>query len=279
MDVEAVRAFVLVAELRSFTRAAEVLGATQSAVSLRLRRLEAQLGRRLLERTPRQVSLSADGQHFLAPARALVGADERATAAFETGQRRLSLGISQLLVGAGLPALLRRLHQQDPGLQLCLRVDGSNALLSAFAQGTLHAVLVLRGDERSKRAQMAFHERFAWFAVAGWQQQAGAPLPLATQGEACRVRASAVQALDAAGVPWQEVFIGQGAALLGAAAAGGWAIAPLARRAAPAGTVDVGPALRLPAIPPQPVVLHAALRDPRSRHFLRVLTLAFRGAD
>ncbi|MBN3814779.1 LysR family transcriptional regulator, partial [Paraburkholderia sp. Ac-20347] len=60
LDLDAVRAFVLVAELRSFTRAADALDTTQSAVSLKLKRLESHLGRQLLERTPRVVRLAPD---------------------------------------------------------------------------------------------------------------------------------------------------------------------------------------------------------------------------
>ena len=105
MDVDAVRAFVLAADLRSFTRAADVLGTTQSAVSLKLRRLEDQLGRRLLERTSRHVRLSAEGLAFLGMARELVSTHDRAVAAFEVERRRLAIGISHLLVGGGAPTL------------------------------------------------------------------------------------------------------------------------------------------------------------------------------
>ena len=84
MDVDAVRAFLLAADLQSFTRAADVLGTTQSAISLKLRRLEDQLGRRLLERTPRHVRLSAEGLAFLGVARELVTSHDRAATAFET---------------------------------------------------------------------------------------------------------------------------------------------------------------------------------------------------
>ena len=61
LDIEAVQAFVLTADFKSFTRAAEAMDTTQSAVSLKIKRLEDGLGRRLLERTPRLVRLSADG--------------------------------------------------------------------------------------------------------------------------------------------------------------------------------------------------------------------------
>ena len=60
LDIDTVQAFLLVAELQSFTRAAEALGTTQAAVSLKLQRLESVVGKRLVERSPRAVrSLTA----------------------------------------------------------------------------------------------------------------------------------------------------------------------------------------------------------------------------
>src|SRR3984957_3434478 len=107
LDVEAVQAFVLVADLNSFTRAAEAMDTTQSSVSLKIKRLEDGLGRRLLERTPRLVRLSLDGAIFLDPARALVTAHQGAVGSFAVEQRRLAVGISHHVVGAELPILLK----------------------------------------------------------------------------------------------------------------------------------------------------------------------------
>ncbi len=275
LDIDAVRAFLLAAELRSFTRAADALGTTQSAISLRLRRLEEQLGRRLLERTPRQVRLSAEGLAFLDAARELVSAHDRAAAAFDVEQRRLVVGVSHQLVGAELPSLLRRMRDHDPGLRIEMRVAGTGELMRAYEQGGLDAALVLRPDDRRKQGKPVFAESFSWFAAVGWKLQDGAPLPLATQGESCRVRGAAVRALDRAGVAWDEIFVGKGAAIVGAAAAAGLAVAVLAKRAAPAGTVEVGAAFPLPPIPAQDVMLYSALHDRRSRDALRVLALAF----
>lgn len=276
LDIAAVKAFVLAADLRSFTRAGDALGITQSAVSLKLRRLEEQLGRRLLERTPRQVRLSVEGEAFLGAARELIWAHDAATAAFEKEQRRLVVGINHLLIGGELPSLLRRVRDLDPGLRVEMRIGGTRELMLAHAQGEIDAALVLRPDDRRKQGKAVFVENFSWFAAMDWKPQAGKPLPLATQGEPCRIRAGAIRALDRAGVAWDEVFIGKGAAILGAAASGGIAVAVLANRAAPAGTLDVGDLLSLPRIPPQDVMLYSALNDRRSREALRVLTLAFR---
>lgn len=71
LDLDAVQAFIRIAELGSFTRAAEAMQTTQGAVSLKLKRLEARLGCRLIERTPRYLQLSVRGAAFLEHAREL----------------------------------------------------------------------------------------------------------------------------------------------------------------------------------------------------------------
>jgi len=98
LDIDAVQAFVLVADLSSFTRAAEAAGTTQSAISLKLQKLEGRLGRRLVERTPRLVRLSAAGAAFLGRARDLIAAHERAVSHDGMAQR-LSIGISEHAAG------------------------------------------------------------------------------------------------------------------------------------------------------------------------------------
>ena len=276
LDLDAVKAFVFIADLQSFTRAAQALATTQSALSLKLRRLEEQLGRRLLERTPRQVRLSAEGALFLAAARELVGAHERAVSSFHVERRHLTVGISQLIVGSELPALLRHMNEHDAQLLLELRVGGSRELLQAYEAGALDAILVMQPESRRQEGEVIYAEQFAWIAAAHWRPRPGEPLPLSTQGESCSIRAAAVRALDQAGIAWTEVFIGKGAAVLGAAAAAGLAVAVLARRAAPGGTVDIGAALSLPELPRQDVTLYTGLNDPRSRQALRTLAEAFK---
>jgi DNA-binding transcriptional LysR family regulator len=276
LDLDAVKAFVLTAELQSFTRAADALDSTQPAISLKLRRLEDQLGRRLLERTPRQVRLSAEGAAFMEAARELVGAHERAIASFEVKQRRLVIGISHQLAGSELPGLLRWMNEHDPNLVIELRVAGSNDVLKAYDDGVLDAALVLQPEERRRNGKVLFAEAFAWIAAPHWQPRAGQPLPLSTQGETCSIRAAAVHALDSAGIAWTEVFIGKGAAVVGAAATIGLAVAVLPKRAAPSGTIDIGHALSLPPLPTHEVVLYSALHDRRSRNALHTLAMAFK---
>ena len=141
LDLDAVRAFVLVADLASFTRAADALGTTQSAVSLKLKRLEAHLGKPLLARTPRVVKLAADGENFLPAARALLDAHERALGAISTGTVRLSLGVSEHVAVPDLPAVLTSLHRQDPGLSLEMHLGASTSLLPQYDERRFDAVI------------------------------------------------------------------------------------------------------------------------------------------
>src|SRR5882757_9070972 len=143
LDLEAVQAFVLVADLKSFTRAAEAMDTTQSAVSLKIKRLESGLGRRLVERTPRLVRLSAEGSAFLGAARNLVAAHESAMGSFAVERRRLIVGISHHIVGGELPLLLRRMNASDPALVLEVRISASRDVLAEFDNGVLDAAIVL----------------------------------------------------------------------------------------------------------------------------------------
>ena len=275
LDVEAVQAFVLGADLNSFTRAAEAMDTTQSAVSLKIKRLEDGLGRRLLERTPRLVRLSAEGSAFLGAARNLVTAHQSAVGAFVVEQRRLVVGISHHIVGTELPSLLKRMNATDPGLVMQLQVDTSRAVLAAFDDGTLDAAIVLRHDAKRRDGDVLFEEPFGWMASPDFYRQPGEPLRLATQAEPCSVRAMAVDVLDAAGIKWTEAFVGGGLATIGAAISAGLAVAALARRVAPSDTVDLGPRLGLPPLPSRDVILYSKPSDPRTRRTLRTLGAAF----
>ena len=275
LDVEAVQAFVLAADLNSFTRAAEAMDTSQSAVSLKIKRLEDGLGRRLLERTPRRVQLSAEGSAFLGAARNLVAAHESAIGAFATEQRRLTVGISHHIVGTELATLLKRMSASDPGLVLELHIDASRAVLGAFDGGGLDAAIVLGHEVKRRGGEVLFEEKFGWMAAPDFLRQPGEPLRLATQAEPCSVRAMAIGVLDDAGVPWTEVFVGGGIATIGAAISAGLAVAALARRVAPSGTIDLGPRLGLPLLPSREVILYSKLTDNRTRRALRTLGAAF----
>lgn len=277
LDLDAVEAFIRIVELGSFTLAADAMQTTQAAVSLKLKRLEDRLGCRLVERTPRYVELSAQGVVFLDHARELLDAHRRALAVFAGTRQRLTIGISDHVAGPELPAVIARMNAQDPQLVIEIRIGSSGDLLQSFDRRELDTVIVRLHAGRSDGELLA-EEKFGWFAAPGWQHRVDEPLPMATLAEPCGVRVMAGQMLDAAGVPWTEIFVGGGVAAVAAAVMAGLGVAALAPRMLPFGAVDVGARLGLPDLPRLPVLLHTRVQDSRSRDALAALSAAFRSA-
>ena len=275
LDIDTVQAFLLVADLQSFTRGAEALGATQAAVSMKLQRLEAVVGKRLVERSPRAVTLTADGAAFLPHARALMEAHDRALSGGLPTRQQLSLGISDHAAGPELVPLLERLHAMSSHLALAVSIGFSREMQDAYDAGKLDAVIVRQEGSRRGGEKLTVDE-FGWFATKRFAWHRGESLPLATLAPPCGVRAIAIRALDKAGIAWSETFVGGGVTAVVAAALAGLAVAPLARRIAPAGLVDIGPAHRLPRLGASKVMLHSKVSDPVKLAALRTLAATFR---
>ncbi|TXJ09283.1 MAG: LysR family transcriptional regulator [Afipia sp.] len=275
LDIPTVQAFLLVAELQSFTRAAEVLGTTQAGVSMKLQRLEATLGKRLVERSPRAVRLTADGATFQDHARALMTAHDRALSGSAPVRQQLTLGISDHAAGPELVPILEKLNGISASLTLAVTIDFSRTLLDAFDGGDLDAVVVRQEGSR-RGGEVLCTDDFGWFASPAFRWSKGETLRVATLAAPCGVRATAVRALDKARVKWTEAFIGGGVSAVVAAAAAGLAVTPLAKRIAPAGMIDVGPALGLPRLPVSKVMLYSRVSDASKRAALRILAATFR---
>ena len=275
LDLSTVQAFLLVAELQSFTRAAEALGTTQAAISLKLQRLEAVLGKRLVERSPRAVRLTADGSAFLDHARTLMDAHERALSGQQLVRPQLSLGISDHAAGPELVPMLERLNAVSSQLSFAVSIGFSRALLDRYDADSLDAVIIRREGSR-RGGEKLIEDTFGWFAAPRLAWTGAERLPLATLAAPCGVRTVAVRALDKAGIAWREAFVGGGVAAVIAAALAGLAVAPLARRIAPPGLIDVGPRLGLPDLGGSAVMLYSKVSDSAKLTALRTLAATFR---
>ncbi|WP_342728584.1 LysR family transcriptional regulator [Bradyrhizobium sp. B097] len=275
LDIDTVQAFLLVAELQGFTRAAEALGTTQAAISMKLQRLETVLGKRLVERSPRAVRLTADGAAFLHHARALIEVHDRALSGETPARQQLTLGISDHAAGPELVPLLERLHAMASQLALAVTIGFSRAMLDAYDAGELDAVIVRQEGSR-RGGEKLTEDEFGWFAAKRFVWPRGDVLPLATLAPPCGVRALAVRALDKAGIAWTESFVGGGVTAVVAAALAGLAVAPLVRRIAPPGLIDIGPAHKLPRLGTTKVMLHSKVSDPAKLAALRTLAATFR---
>lgn len=135
--MDTLRAFLRVAELGSFTRAAETLGLPKASVSTAVQRLEASLGTQLLHRTTRRVQLTADGTAFYQRSRDLLDDMDELQGMFQRDYNQLrgrlrvdmSAGIARQFVIPALPAFLA----QHP--QLEIEISGTDRRVDLVREG------------------------------------------------------------------------------------------------------------------------------------------------
>src|SRR5215468_6552985 len=146
MELRQLAYFVAVVDEAHFTRAAERLRIAQPAISQQIRRLEAEVGERLLHRDRRTVTLTPAGEALLPHARA-------ALAQVEHGQQAVAalrgLVTGHLRVGFVMPLPDRRViraigafGRRYPGIELTLIEDETDALLERLAAGELQAAFI-----------------------------------------------------------------------------------------------------------------------------------------
>lgn len=276
LDLSTVEAFVVVADLCSFTQAADALGVTQACISMKLRRLENVIGRCLILRTPRQVKLSPDGYAFLPNARALLAAQDLALTPPEMPSRSLVLGISDHVAGPELPGILAKVNAFDPGLGIKVRVGASRDLVTDFNDGKVD-VAIIRRDKRRRDDMTLFHDDYGWFGALT-SSRSCSPLPLVTVDDGCGVRSIAIRLLAKSKIDWVDTLIGGGVATALTAVSSGIGIAPLPRRLATVGVMEVGEQFGLPSLPKAAVTMLAHPVDSKTKATLRIFVAAFRGS-
>lgn len=134
-----------VAEELHFRRAAERLYVAQPAVSEQIRKLEAELGVQLFERTPRRVTLTDAGAALLEEAGRLLRQAEVARQAAQNAdgrvRSRISLGFPPDALPAVVPRALRRLTASAPGIEVALETGPAAKLIDAVQTRRIEAMI------------------------------------------------------------------------------------------------------------------------------------------
>lgn len=260
LDPTLLRTFVAVTEAGGFTRAAERLHLTQSAVSHQIRRLEEQVGRALLRRTTRRLTLTEDGTDFLRHAEQILQSLDALSRRFQpspiTGAVRF--GVPENFIGDRLPDLLCRFARAFPAVRMDVTVSMSMDLRQMVDSDELDiAVVIALPDEHSDRVLR--RTRFVWVAAEGFDIAPGRSLPFAFFPSPCINRHIGVSALDGTQVEWHVMFTSPSQRGLNAAISAGLAITVMIED-------DVEPGMRIVdghyGLPPLPAAEFVLLRRP-----------------
>lgn len=219
LDPDLLRAFVLIAEEGSFTRAARLVGRTQSAVSMQVQRLEGLLGQTLLERgRGGAVRPTVHGQRLLDEARELLALHDRIWRAFKTPavQGTVRLGTPDDYALRYLPQILARFAAAHPAVDVEVLCLPSEDLVPRLEAGDLDLSLVSEAATRADwpGAVTLLRGPLAWITSEAHGAHRRDPLPLAldnTRPHAsrptdCAWARSALAALDTAGLRYRVAY-------------------------------------------------------------------------
>jgi len=251
LDTDQLRSFLAIVDTGSFTRAAERVNKTQSAVSMHIRRLEEQLERTLFLKHGRGARLSVDGERLVEHARRMLQVE--AAALYELkGQGlggRVVLGIPDDYAEPFLPDIVGQFTRLYPLVELSIVCYPSVRLAECIAAGEID-LAVVTGD-RIKGVEILREEPLCWVTgsrVGAVEDQR--PLPLALSTPSCTWRNAALAALEQVGIPSRIFLMSANYAALGPIVQAGLALTVLPREVAIATNHRiVPPSAGLPLLP------------------------------
>ena len=172
ISFDQLRAFLHVARLDGFGRAAEALGLTQPAITARIKNLEQAIGAEVFSRGPGGLSLTPRGEILLRHAEAmeqLQGMMERDVVGPDAVEGRLRLGVSETIAQCWLPKLVTQLHATYPRLEIEFHVDISTNLRAALLARSLDLVILLGPISEYSVENIALPDfDLAWYASASF---------------------------------------------------------------------------------------------------------------
>ena len=260
LDIDLLRAFVSVAELASFTSAADALLRRQSTISLQIKRLEDGIGRRLLERGGRRVTLTAGGEALLGPARQMLELNDRLVASLDEPvlAGTVRLGTPEDFATTHLPQVLARFAKAYPAVQLEVTCDLTLNLMGRFRKGEFDLVLVKREPERSDRGVRVWREPLVWVAAEQLALPADGHLPLVVSPPPCVYRKRATDSLGRARRLWRIAYSCASLAGQHAAVKAGLVVTVLPKDMVPAGLSTIERRSGLPDLHDTEIALLAA---------------------
>lgn len=255
-QIDWLKCFVAVVDTGSLSSAAGDVHRSQSAVSMQLKKLEDAVGRRLLERGPRKLALTPDGQTLLGYARRILDLQSEAQAALhgEELTGRVRLGVPDDYAAKYLTPVLKRFAPKHSGVEIELHCEQSPALIPRVARGELDLALVSR--DHARRGVLLFHEPMVWVGSPQFELWRRDPLPIAVYEEASLARRGAIQSLAQQGRRYKVVYNSSSLAGQLAAVESGLAIAVLTQCSAPAHLETLGAEHGLGPLEPMEVAVY-----------------------
>jgi DNA-binding transcriptional LysR family regulator len=250
LDLDQLQTFIMIADTGSFTRAAEEVHRTQSAVSMQMRRLEERIGKALFEKDGRTNKLTEEGERLLSYARRMIHLNRETLAAFD--DRRLEgtirIGTPDDYADRFLPEIMARFSRSNPRVELTVICEPTFNLVEHIKRGHLDLALVTHDDAKGQ-SEVVRREPLLWVSSANHATHEQEILPLAFGRPTCIWRRAACDVLDGMNREYRILFTSWSATVITAAVLSGLAISVLPECALRPGMRVLGEADGFGALP------------------------------
>jgi DNA-binding transcriptional LysR family regulator len=250
LDTDQLRSFLAIVDEGSFTRAAERVHKTQSAVSMHIRRLEEQLGCALFVKHGRGAKLTAEGEQLVDYARRILREEAGALAALSRKGLRgpVRFGVPDDYAEAFLADILLRFNHRHPLVEIAVSCENSIELSGLVRAGAIDLALVTDFEDL-EGFELIREEPLRWVVSTRFKAPAGEPLPLAQGSPSCIWRRVADEALEGRRDRVRSLFVSRNYSAVGAVVRAGLAATVLPEGLIMDGLKSIGEAEGLPPLP------------------------------
>ncbi len=251
LDIDQLQTFLAIVDTGSFTKAADRVFKTQSAVSMQMRRLEERVGKQLFAKDGRGNRLTTEGEKLLNYARRIIRLNNEAMAAFDDNRLEgtLRIGTPDDYADRYMPEIIGRFAKTHPNVELYIVCENSSSLAERMAKGELDIALVTH-NPRTRASDVVRTEPLCWVTSANHPLREDAPVPLAVGRRDCLWRQVACSSLDADGREYQILFTSWSSTVVAAAVLAGMAVSVLPESTLRPGMKVLTAADGFPPLPP-----------------------------
>ena len=208
LPTDLLRTFITVIEVKSHTKAADLLNRSQPAVSLQIKRLEDLVGYKLIRQKGRTMQVSEKGEALAMHARQILRLNDLAMGLFERRSTDTDLRIG-LPLDYGVRLLQREvtaLLHENAALRLTIQCDLSLKLHDALLRDELDIIVALYQDGDPQFLVQQWREQPVWVGADGIQPRDFDVLPLIAHPPGCVYRQRMTDALKSIEQSWHVVF-------------------------------------------------------------------------
>ncbi|MDJ0749564.1 MAG: LysR family transcriptional regulator [Woeseiaceae bacterium] len=252
-DIDALRAMIIGIEHGTFARAAIELGRSQSAISMKLKKLERQSGVRLFVRKGRGLVPTEAGEAFANYARRIIALNDEAAKSVgaNVAPETIRLGMPQDYFDDVMPATLRAFSAKHPNVHVNIRAGNNHTISEEIEAGRLDGAIAFFPKSAADKGQLLCDLPLLWVAHKDMQEPDGdSPVPLVLFNHPCLFRQAALAALDGAGERWRTVLTTPSLPAVWSALRSKFGVGVRIGHNLPDEILDVSDWRRLPPMPP-----------------------------